>query len=108
MADESRIEGAAEGGESYIEEAAARAADLVRELLTKIERAYPDKEGFEVGTLAVVAEVDRGVHFQCSDRRRWIQSGLFRAAMQIADQLRGEAITLSGEAPKTPWFRKIR
>lgn len=42
-------------------------------------------EDAEVGTVAVVAEVDCGddstaIYYRCTDGRHWIQAGLFEAA----------------------------
>jgi hypothetical protein len=70
------------------------------DLIDRLEQALP--HGAEIGAVAIIAEVNLRVDedgspiegdpnvtdiiFRCSDDRRWIQSGLFRRAMQRADQ----------------------
>lgn len=58
-----------------------------------IEDEYGVKEDATLGVVAVVAEIGfrdgedevSTVQYRCSDGRRWIQTGLFRAALRAVD-----------------------
>jgi hypothetical protein len=60
------------------------------EMFETLEHLYGELPNVEVGIVAVVAEVTWGdadeqvtsVSYRCSDPRRWIQQGLFAAAVQ--------------------------
>jgi hypothetical protein len=74
--------------DANIEEAVQRLADLAREYLTDAKTPYgPD---FDVGIVGAVFELTRpdgwyGVGATCSDPREWVQAGLFREAVRLAD-----------------------
>jgi hypothetical protein len=59
--------------------------------LTKLDSEFP--EGFDLGIVAVVGEVNyqvdgepnTAVWYRCSDMRTWLQAGLFRRAALVAD-----------------------
>jgi hypothetical protein len=66
-----------------------RLSDLAREYLNQAIEFYGGDS--EVGIVAAVFELNRpdgwyGVGYTCSDYREWVQSGLFREAIRLADQ----------------------
>jgi hypothetical protein len=71
-----------------------RMRKFVSEFLDDLPKPFP--EGVQMGTIAFVAEMTRTdpetgeietseVWFRCSDRRPWIQAGLFEAAKRVAE-----------------------
>lgn len=69
---------------------------LAVELMERLEEDYRDEENVTLGVVAVVVEINYGsdidpesadggtcaVEYRCSDGRRWIQHGLFSAAVR--------------------------
>lgn len=61
----------------------------VLDLIEWLERDYSDRE-VNVGVVAIVVELDEtsdgdeytGIHYRCSDPRRWVQAGLFAGAQR--------------------------
>ena len=71
--------------ESHTDASIERVSELMRGLLANAERRFPD--GVEVGTIGLVAEVNSTwVYTKVSDKRQWVQSGLFRAATSIVER----------------------
>ena len=66
---------------------------VAAELMERLEEDYATHENVTLGVVAVVAEVNYGpgddevcaVEFRCSDGRRWIQRGLFDAAIRAVN-----------------------
>lgn len=58
------------------------------ELMDRLADDYADDETATVGVVAVVVEVTTdgwsSIEYRCSDGRRWIQQGVFLAAMIAA------------------------
>lgn len=58
------------------------------ELMDRLADDYADEETATVGVVAVVVEVTTdkwsSIEYRCSDERRWIQQGVFLAAMRAA------------------------
>jgi hypothetical protein len=74
--------------DANIEAAVQRVADLARAYLTDAKIPYGDD--FDVGIVGAVFELTRpdgwyGVGATCSDAREWVQAGLFREAVRLAD-----------------------
>lgn len=61
---------------------------LALELIERLATDHEDTEDAEVGTVALVVEINgryedqeaTWVEYRCTDSRRWIQIGLFEAA----------------------------
>ena len=71
-----------------------RLRKFVGEFLDDLPKPFP--EGVRVGTLAFIVEMTRTdpvsgeietseVWYRCSDRRPWVQAGLFEAAKRVAE-----------------------
>jgi hypothetical protein len=56
---------------------------LAAELMDSLAEAYEDDEGAEIGTVAIVVEIEgpgwTGVDYRSTDQRRWVQEGFFDA-----------------------------
>lgn len=75
----------------------SEAARIAAELIDKLEAEYADNENVSIQRVAVIVEVsenaeedekgDMGwtsINYRCSDPVRWIQIGLFEAAVRAA------------------------
>ena len=71
------------------EEVRARIEQLAHGWLESAEQWWPD--GFRVREIGIVWAVDlpedkENVSISCSEDRAWARAGLFRAAMQVAEE----------------------
>lgn len=72
----------------------SRLGETAAELMETVECEFAERDGVEVGVVAVVAEVNyvdedgdevTEIRYRCSDGRSWIQAALFGRAVKIAD-----------------------
>lgn len=64
----------------------AKLGQSAAELMDSLADAYENDEGAEIGMVAIVVEVNgpdwTGVDYRTTDGRRWVQEGLFGAAIR--------------------------
>lgn len=66
---------------------------VTAELMETLEEEFSEYDEVTVGVVAVIAEVnfftdgeeETAIAFRCSDGRRWIQIGLFNAAIRATE-----------------------
>lgn len=72
----------------------SQVATISAELIDILESDFADvdEENLEVGVIAVVVEINQkrengeftGIHYRCSDARRWVQHGFFQGAARAS------------------------